>query len=104
MTAVLALTIAAMATTVVVIGLRLSGAKSDRDKARAAQKVAEDTAIEVSEESARYKKHKEAQIRSLLEDIEDLENDLENCSTPGSKRERLRSLVSKAKAAQTDHA
>ena len=104
MATVLALIIAAMAAATVVMGLRLSGALRERDKAVLSAQRAVDTSITVAEEFKLHRERKRAQIRGLMEDIEALGDDLENCTTPGSKRARLRSLVSKAKAASNDHA
>lgn len=102
MISVLAITIASMAAAMVVLGLRLSGANAERDKAIASRHTVETTASAIAKEFGQYRKHKEAQMEALREDIEALENDLANCTTPGSRRERLRSLLSKAEARAPD--
>jgi len=101
MTAALAITVAVMATAMVVMAIRLAGAQTAEAKALMNRNRAEIMATNVSQEFRDHRTATKARFLALLEDIERLEDDLENCSTPGARRSRLRSLLSKA---QTDTA
>lgn len=91
--------VVAMATAMGAMALRLSGAKKSEDKAIAARVLAEATATRVAKEFGEYRLTAIRQLDAARKDAEDLEDDLENCTTPGSRRERLRGLVSKLAAA-----
>lgn len=87
---------AALALVIVVLGLRLSGAKSDASKADQARLVAISQLEGLAREYGSHQKRTEARMEALRKDIKELENDLETCTTPGARRERLRRLLSKA--------
>ena len=82
--------------------LRLSGLRPERDEAVASRNTAEITASAIAKEFGGYRKASEAQRRALYEDIERLEDDLQTCDSPGARRDRLRSLLSKAEARAPD--
>lgn len=102
MISVLAILVAVLAVALVVLGLRLAGAKSEGDQAVAARHRAEVTASTIAKEFGLYRKRQTEQMSALRADIEELENDLENCDGPGDRRERLRRLLSKAETRATD--
>lgn len=104
MVGILALACVAMAAGMVAMALRLSGLNDERDKALAAHHMAEANSIRLAEEYTTFQNVAQVQRTVLLEDIERLEDDLQNCSTPGAVRTRLRSLARKAKARPDDPA
>ena len=104
MTAGLAYVCVGMAVAMVAMAIRMSGLQKERNKHQLLRDSAERTSAKVSTELRSYQKVAELQRVDLLEDIERLEDDLQNCNTPGSVRERLRTLAKKAQARPSDPA
>lgn len=101
------LTIALIASTagIVAMALRFAGMSSERDRAIFNHNQADIKTQSVASELASFKAETKRARALLLEDIERLENDLQNCDSAGARRERLRRLLSLAKAiAETDRA
>jgi chromosome segregation ATPase len=87
---------AALAITVAVLALRLSGAKTEAADADRAKKVATSKLKETARELLSTKERSSRQLADLRKDIGALEEDLANCSSPGAARSRLERLLSKA--------
>jgi TolA-binding protein len=90
------LTSAGLAITVAIMAIRLSGAKTDAADADRERHNANKQLAETAHELATYRKRTQRQFAALREDIEQLEDDLESCATPGATRNRLERLLSKA--------
>ena len=87
---------AGMAITMVVLGLRLSGAKTDAANADRERHNANKQLEQTAREFTDYKKRTTHQLENLRDDIMQLEGDLAQCTTPGATRSRLERLLSKA--------
>lgn len=92
---VLAVSVVGLAGTVVVLALRVAGLRVEVKEADTLRAKVEQQLQSLSREFQDYKKRAEAKLGALKREIEDLENDLAQCSVPGSVRDRLRRLLSK---------
>ena len=82
--------------TVVVLALRQSGLKAAFVKEAFKRTAAENTRDDLAVELITFRKRTSDQLAALRGDISELEDDLENCNTPGAVRTRLERLLSKA--------
>jgi len=87
---------AGMAITMVVMALRLSGAKTEAAEADRFRHIANKQLEETAHEFTEYKSRTMHQLANLRDDIVQLEMDLQSCGTPGAVRDRLERLLSKA--------
>ena len=90
------ITSAGLAVTLAILALRLSGAKTDAADADRERHNANKQLEETAHELATYQRRTREQFKALREDIEQLEDDLDSCATPGATRNRLERLLSKA--------
>lgn len=102
---VLAVSLAGAGATAIAIALRMSGVKDERKDAQVAQheaelarQRAEHQLHETAREFNEYRQRTLAQLEALRADIQELEDDLSKCTTPGATRARLERLLSKASA------
>lgn len=93
---ILAVLLATAAGTVLVLSLRLSGLRSQAEEADERRLDAEEKLTELTADFDGYRSRTEDQLEALRGDISELEDDLENCESPGARRARLERLLSKA--------
>lgn len=84
--------------TAIALALRISGLRSQSEEADERRADAEEKLKETAKDFADYKRRTEDQLDALRGDIEDLEDDLETCNTPGARRARLERLLSKTRS------
>jgi type II secretory pathway pseudopilin PulG len=86
-----------LALVAVVLAVRNGGLRAERSKAEERASRLEAQLQTTMREFTDYRTRMRAQLDSLHADIETLESDLANCSSPGSRRARLERLLSKAR-------
>ncbi len=96
MTAALGITIAVLALAILALALRQSGLKTDALDADQKRHAVEKQLQETAREFATYKDRTRQQLGAIRADITELEQDLDQCTTPGARRSRLERLLSKA--------
>jgi TolA-binding protein len=96
MTAALGITIGVLALAILAMAVRLSGLKADAVDADHKRLAAEKQLRETAQQLASHQERTKQQLADLRMDIAELEHDLEQCTTPGSRRARLERLLSKA--------
>lgn len=82
------------------LSLRLSTVKKDRDSADAARKEQASELRLLASESEDYRNRTKKQMDHLYAEIEALEDELESCATPGSRRAVLNRLLQTASSAR----
>ncbi len=88
--------ISGLALVVVGLALKLSKESDKRKDAQVRAHQLETQFSETSKEFARYKRDAMAQLSELRDDIKQLEADLDGCTAPGARKQRLERLLSKA--------
>ena len=84
------------------ITLRMSGVKRDRDKADAARKEQAAELLKLATKHTDYRQRLTLQLKDLENEIDHLETELDNCDTPGARRNTLNRLLQKASSARSD--
>ena len=85
-----------------ITALRMSRVKKSRDDADRARKEQAAELLKLATKHTDYRQRLTLQLKDLENEIDHLEAELDNCDTPGARRNTLNRLLQKASGARSD--